>query len=250
MNFSNLPSRLRYLQPVLEQLHNRTGDEHDGDAGTPLLESLVRQRVDGLTKVEANQILEEDRRTLIEWTADLPSYQSLVASVVGELIGVELYLLGANNIDESLSVLVSNLPTPPPGRNFGPLPEIKPIHCELLDEKGNVALYLRNNASALDPVDLHLSIDNIDVVWDAFDWQPSIFTHYRIQLAEGQHHLIAESQRGQARLEKTFSVSNTLYVGITYWYSEPSCYCHELPPEITFYSDEKPWIPDHGWKLK
>jgi hypothetical protein len=250
MNFSSLPSRVRYLQPVLEQLQNGAGDEHNGDADTPLLESLVRQRVGGLTKVEANQVLEEDRRALIEWAADLPSYQSPVYSVVGELIGVELYLVGANNVDESLSILISNLPSPPPSREFGPLPEIKPLHCKLLDENGNVYLYLGNTASAPEVVDLHVSIDDIDVVWDAFDWHPNIFTRYRIQLAKGRHRLIAESQRGQARLEKTFSVSNTLHIGIAYSYSKPGCYSQELPPVITFHSDEKPWIPDYGWKHK
>src|SRR2546423_737304 len=126
-------------------------------------------------------------------------------------MGAQSELVGSGNLLTSLVGLLSNVLPMPVGRQFGPLPEIRSVPSGLLDENGNVHLFIMNNAGEPNPVDVRITIDGNDCVWDVFEYD-LLFTRYRLRLAQGQHHLVAESERGQARLEADINVNGILHI--------------------------------------
>ncbi|MFL5245632.1 MAG: hypothetical protein ACJ8FY_26345 [Gemmataceae bacterium] len=108
---------------------------------------------------------------------------------------------------------------------------------------------IMNNAGEPNPVDVRITIDGNDCVWDVFEYD-LLFTRYRLRLAQGQHHLVAESERGQARLEADINVNGILHISIGYWYEMPWLLGSEQPPQLLLHSAKEPWIPDYGWKPK
>jgi hypothetical protein len=245
---SKLPSRICYLQPVLEQLDKVPASSLNEDTDVSLLESLIQRRIEGLPTDKAKQILRTDWKALGKWLTRSEVNRPSAHFILGWLTGSRFF--DSENLVESISDLLSDLPSPPPSRQFGPLPEIELAHNTLLDEKGNVYIYIRSGAFEPNPIDLRVTIDGILGVLDVFEWNPNVFTRYRLLIAEGHHNLVAESKRGQARLEEDINVEDTLHVGITYWHRMPYCLGPGLPPTLTLHAAKEPWIPDYGWILK
>lgn len=250
MPHSNVPSRLRYLQPVLELVDKVPAGQLNEDVDTSALETMFRQRIEGLPSAKARRVLSKDIKAMASWLNKPGVEQPAAHFILGWLMGAKGELLGSGDLVTSLVDSLSDLPPAPPGRQFGALPEIGPGHSTLLDEGGNVYLYIRNNATEPSPVDVRVKIDGTDGVWDIFDRNYNVFTCYRLRLPQGEHHLVVESERGQARLEEDVSVNGILHIAITYWYSEPSRVGPELPPQLTLHAEHEPWLPNHLWREK
>ncbi|MCO6043171.1 hypothetical protein NG895_04575 [Aeoliella sp. ICT_H6.2] len=62
----SLPAPLQYLQPFLETLAQVPPDELD-EVECTVLEDLLRQRIEGLDLLEAEQLLSDDRDLLEQW---------------------------------------------------------------------------------------------------------------------------------------------------------------------------------------
>lgn len=134
-------------------------------------------------------------------------------------------------------------------RQFGPLPEITPVNRSAAEADGNFYLYVSQRSFQPEVIDLRISIDGVDVVRDKFKHDLIVSdTRYRLSIEPGEHVLVAETIRGQARLEETIRVGKETHVGIAYYYSEAPIWGTESPPTITCYSQGEPWIPDWAWK--
>jgi hypothetical protein len=244
-----LPERLRYLQPVVEQLDKLRPEEINEDIDIGLLEAAVKQRMEGMSDDDAKQVLKADRVAFFEYMKKADANQRSLNLIFGWFFAGAGQLSGYDDNIEYMSELISELPSPPPSRSFGPLPEIGLIERKTCDEDGNLFLYVRNNASEPSPIDLRVAIDGVDRFWDFIETDYNIYTRYRMHVQKGLHHLVAETQRGQSRIEEDFKIIKDLHIGITYWYSQPSCFdSEERPPALTFHATKKPWIPDYGWR--
>ena len=62
-----LPARLQYLKPALEELLSLPPEEVNEDMDTSRLESVLGQRLEGMTLEEAEECLEGDNAALEEW---------------------------------------------------------------------------------------------------------------------------------------------------------------------------------------
>lgn len=247
MPYSNFPRRLVYLRPVLEQLARIPTCELNEDVDTSVLDAAFRMRIEGLPSAKARRLLAADIKSMASWMNKCGGDKAAAHFVLGWLAGAKGALLGPGDQVVSLLDMLSDLPPPPPGREFGPLPSMHPFHGVLSVEGSDVYFYIRTNANKPTPVDIQIAIDGDIVVQDAFETD-NVFTRYHFRLPQGQHHLVAESERGQARIEEDIFVHSTLHVGIAYWYAEPGSLLPELPPQLTLHAAQQPWIPDHGWR--
>lgn len=244
-----LPSRLRYLQPVFDQFADLPPVEHYEDVDTSVLEKVLGQRVEGRSDAEANDILRADRKALGDWLAKSGEPALLAHFVHGWMMMQRVSLIGVDDAVETISDLLSETGTAPLGRVFGPLPLIEPAISALVQNDGNLFLYVSNSSFEPQVVDVCIEIDGQIVIHDVFEHQlMHDFTRYRIRLAHGEHHLLATSQCAVTRLEQRFVIGDVLHASVAFWYSRPSAFGAERPPSFTFHADTSAWIPEHGWK--
>jgi hypothetical protein len=131
---------------------------------------------------------------------------------------------------------------------FGPLPHVERVAESLPDGQGNVALYVGTESFEPKEVDVCVRIDGRTIAHDVFRRElRKTHTRYWLKLTPGPHELVVESERGQARLEKTFDVAESLHLAVTFYYSSPALGAAETLPQFTFHAEETPWIPD--WAL-
>ena len=139
--------------------------------------------------------------------------------------------------------------TAPLGRVFGPLPQIEPVISALVQNDGNLFLYVSNSSFEPQVVDVCIEIDGQIVIHDVFEHQlMHDLTRYRIRLAHGEHHMLVKSQSAVTSLEQRFVMGEVLHASVAFWYSRPSAFGVEHPPCFTFHADISAWIPEHGWK--
>jgi hypothetical protein len=87
------------------------------------------------------------------------------------------------------------------------------------DPKGNFHLYVSDQSFAASPVDIKVFIDGALVVKGNFEvgsqhnWQTFVF-----KLPPGQHNLVAESSKGNAKLDQAFEVKDKSWAALAYWF--------------------------------
>jgi hypothetical protein len=69
---SKLPSRVRHIQPVLDELLSLPPEDVNEDLDTSLLHTLLLQRVEGLSLQKAEKRLAGDQKALQAWMDDVP----------------------------------------------------------------------------------------------------------------------------------------------------------------------------------
>jgi hypothetical protein len=92
------------------------------------------------------------------------------------------------------------------------------------DQKDNVELVISNQSFDINPVDIGILVDGKKILSENFfvegdqpaqhNWQ-----RHHIFLDDGPHHLKVSSQKGDAQIETTLHIKNTLTVTIAYWYN-------------------------------
>jgi hypothetical protein len=109
-----LPDEIRYLQPFLRRLGRRSPDDLNECVDSSLLEEALRQRVRGLSIVEAQRQLNADRRTLHSWLASSALEANPAHWVLGFLShsGLARELLRARSAKPAEPVIELE---PPPG---------------------------------------------------------------------------------------------------------------------------------------
>src|SRR6516225_2533071 len=68
---SQLPERLRYLQPFRRKFASRRPEDLNEDSGAAPLMALLSKRIHGLSLPEAADVLEQDRAALDQWLSAL-----------------------------------------------------------------------------------------------------------------------------------------------------------------------------------
>ncbi len=95
------------------------------------------------------------------------------------------------------------------------------------NKKDNVELVISNQSFVIDSVDIEILIDGKKVLNEEFHVEGDKLAQHnwkrhRISLDNGSHSLKVSSQKGQAQMEKTLLVKNTLTVTIAYWNNSQS----------------------------
>ena len=89
----------------------------------------------------------------------------------------------------------------------------------VIDPNGNVRLYVTNQSFAISPVDIKVFIDCKRVVDGAFDvGSQHTIEEFVLKLSPGRHRIVAESLRGNAKLEQEFEVSDKTWAALAYWF--------------------------------
>ena len=112
------------------------------------------------------------------------------------------------------------------------------------DKDGNLTLYVSNQSFAITPVDITILIDGRKAVIGNFDvkgkriaqhnWIKHVFT-----LSPGKHKLKVLSKKGEAILEKEFSIKGKHWAVVDYWYYPKSHYS-PTPRKFRFNIQDKP----------
>src|SRR5215471_21077582 len=68
---SQLPERLRYLQPFRSKFASRRPEDLNEDSEAAPLMALLSKRIHGLSLAEAADVLEQDRAALDQWLSAL-----------------------------------------------------------------------------------------------------------------------------------------------------------------------------------
>jgi hypothetical protein len=98
-------------------------------------------------------------------------------------------------------------------------PNVIPSKSVVNDPNGNFHLYVSDQSFAISPVDIKVFIDGEIVVTQVFDigsqhnWQTFV-----LKLSPGRHKIVAESSKGDAKLEQIFEVNEKLWVVLDYWF--------------------------------
>lgn len=89
-------------------------------------------------------------------------------------------------------------------------------------ENGNYSIYVSNQSSTLDPVDLTIMIDGKLAIKQEFYFENGE-THIRFQfqIEDGDHKLSVSSIKGNISKDTTFTPQSTPYCSISFWY-EPA----------------------------
>ena len=100
---------------------------------------------------------------------------------------------------------------------------ISEMRMQPQDEKYNITLLVSNQSIDINPVDIEIRIDNrlaVHANFDSSGVQPSQhnWESFHFQLENGDHTIVISSEKGEARLEKTFEVNSVHTVTIAYWY--------------------------------
>lgn len=86
-------------------------------------------------------------------------------------------------------------------------------------ENGNFSIYVSNQSSSLDPVDLKITIDGkLAVRQEFFCENGNNHIKFQFQIDEGEHKLSVSSIKGNIGKDTTFTLSTTPYCSISFWY--------------------------------
>lgn len=84
--------------------------------------------------------------------------------------------------------------------------------------KHPVVLYVSNQTSKIDPVDILVTIDRNPVVNDTFHVGNGHNWHtFELELAEGTHQIHATSDMGQAFIDVVFAAHSPMWLVLNYW---------------------------------
>jgi hypothetical protein len=115
--------------------------------------------------------------------------------------------------------------------------------------KGNVAIYVANMAYEPRSVDIDVQIDGVPVVTGNFEHDlRTPYSRYLVSLAPGEHRLKVDSKLGQASSEEVFRVKDQVHAGVAFYHSRAGLLNQESKPIFTLHFDERPWIPERGWR--
>ena len=105
------------------------------------------------------------------------------------------------------------VPSSAPSHSASPAPQ------SLLNPHGNAVLYVSNQSTTLRRVDITIQVDGQPILAKSFENRFSSYPKPVIlQLAPGRHVLSAQSIKGDASLQKSFSVSGKSWASVDYWY--------------------------------
>lgn len=89
----------------------------------------------------------------------------------------------------------------------------------LLDQDGNVVLYVSNQSFEIDPVDIEVRVDGRLVVSKDFNvGSQHNWESFRLSLPAGRHVLTARSKRGEAEIRQPFDVDGNRWLVLDYWF--------------------------------
>ena len=89
----------------------------------------------------------------------------------------------------------------------------------VIDPNGNFRLYVSNQSFAISPVDIKVFIDGKRVVDGSFEvGSQHTIEEFVLKLSPGQHKIVAESSKGQTKLEQVFEVGDKAWTALAYWY--------------------------------
>ena len=89
----------------------------------------------------------------------------------------------------------------------------------LLDPTGNFTLYVSNQSSEVNPVDITVAIDGQVLVDKSFEvGSGHNYDHIVLRLPPGTHTLVAYSEKGEARVERSFEVTDEQTAFVDYVY--------------------------------
>lgn len=243
-----LPSTLSYLKTVLDQFAELSSEANYENVDTSALESAIGQRVKGLSESEAAEVIRQDRKILSDWIAASEESDSGAHFILGWMM-MGGGSPGSDDAIATLSDIISDLPMVPPGRQFGTVQAVKPVESELLQENGNLFLYVSNSCHEPKEVDIQVAIDGQAVVSDIFEHQfYQGFTRYRIALKPGEHQFEVTSKLADVNFEQLFHIGDELHASFAFFYASPSALEAERPPCFIYHAEENSWIPEHGWK--
>jgi hypothetical protein len=246
---AKLPRRLEYLRPVLDALARFTPEELNEETDTAALESALRQRISGMSKSVARKSLQADINALGRWLRATDDPESAAHFILAFMVGGAGELLGLGDMITSVVGLLGALGPAPPGRAFAPLPQFERVLPASPAATPNCFLYIAHRTPTPPAIDLRVAIDGQLVIHDTFAWEvPCLFVRFPLSLPAGEHTLEATSNCGQAELIESFTLQKELHVGLFYWYSEPSAFSPELPPQLTSHVQGEAWVPPHGWR--
>jgi hypothetical protein len=115
------------------------------------------------------------------------------------------------------------------------------VDSNLLDPAGKFVLYVSNQTNAIDPVDITVWIDGKCVVRDDFEYiNEHNWLTFRLRLQDGDHELVAESEKGNATLGRSFTTSGSHWAVLNYTY-HPDLRT-PVPRQFTFLLQDKPML--------
>lgn len=121
-------------------------------------------------------------------------------------------------------------------------PKIEPVHSDLLNQDGNFVLYVSNQSYDINPVDIFIKIDNSPVIHKYFDVGNQHNCHtYKLLLPPGKHDLEVSSQKGNAILDTSFTVTDSNWACIDYWFYSNKHY-NPTPRHFSFDINDKPFL--------
>lgn len=114
------------------------------------------------------------------------------------------------------------------------------------DKNGNFILYVSNQSTTVNPIDIKVFIDNKKVIDRDFDvkgkrtvqhnWIP-----FRFKASPGSYSLQVKSKKGKAVLNATFKITGKNWAVIDYWYFPTvSGSDSQTPAEFSFNIEKKP----------
>jgi|SRR5665647_217766 len=153
------------------------------------------------------------------------------------LVAVVVLAAGATGACEgarSTAVVPSSVPS----HSVSPAPQ------SLLNPHGNVVLCVSNQSATLRRVDITILVDGQPVLAKSFD---NRFSSYPkpvvLQLAPGRHVLSAQSTKGDASLQKSFSVNGKRWASVDYWYDNGAHGSAEVR-QLVFRIQDRPMLFD------
>lgn len=125
-------------------------------------------------------------------------------------------------------------------------PPVTPAITELpQDQNGNFVLYVSNQSSAINPVDIKIYIDaKLAVKKDFYVGTQHSYTSFRFSLSEDKHSIKIESKNGDAILKKVFKITDKHRGIVEYWYY-PETHYDPTPRHFTFtFGKDEPLLID------
>lgn len=89
-------------------------------------------------------------------------------------------------------------------------------------DQNSVSVVVSNQSFELTPVDIRVAVDDHTVVDAEFDVQGAglaqhNWKQYRVPIDAGSHRIVAQSQRGSARLERAFDWPGVQSISVAFW---------------------------------
>jgi hypothetical protein len=96
---------------------------------------------------------------------------------------------------------------------------LKAVTSSLENTNGNFQLFVSNQSFAINPVDIAVSIDGTPVLQKYFDvGNQHSFYRFVFELPPGQHRITAKSSKGNATLDRSFTVEGKQSGTLFFWY--------------------------------